>query len=127
MSSEQLADFVSRFREEEKDHMHTAVVLIGDAAAQKLVSAWSTSPVQWKLPESTPPEDMRELWDWVWSGVKIDMPDLSKRTGLPVSRLQGILETLRSNRLIYPDGTAANHAIGVLKAEVMKTIKNIKK
>ena len=127
MSSAALDALVAIFRSNESSYMHTAVVLIGDSAAQKIVSAWTTSPIVWKAPPTAQPTDDHELWDWAWEGVVVEWTDLSKRSGLPISRLTALFETLRSNRLIYPDGTAANHAIGVLKAEVMKTIKNFKK
>lgn len=127
MSDLVLTDIVGVFRSEEASYMHTAVVLIGDPAAQKIVSAWTTSPVVWLMPVVAKPQGDRDIWEWAWSGVSVDWPDLSKRSGLPLSRLKALFETLRSNRLIYPDGTAASHAIGVLKAEVMKTIKSFKK
>lgn len=123
---EALSAFLEPFKAEEEEYVHAAVYLAGDKDSQKFLSTWSMLPIQWSRPVRDPPVDSRERWDWLWEGVNIDWADLANRTGLNSARLQKLFEPLRANRLLYPDGTVAGHALGILKAEVVKTMPKTK-
>ena len=115
------------FKESEDSYLHTAVILSGHKRRQEVVSTWSTIPLVRKNPPTDPPEDLNKLWDWLWTSVQIDWTAFSIRTGIAKFALQQIFEPLRSNHLIYPDGTVSGHALGVLNSEVLKSIKASKK
>ena len=120
-----LADYVSEFRLEESNYIHTAVMILDDKDSQKVLAAWSTMPMTWVRPKSAVPESGRERWDWLWRGVKMDFEEYSIRTGIASSRLQKLFGPLKSARLVYPDGSIAEHAMNVLKAEVQRAIRPI--
>jgi hypothetical protein len=117
-----LIDLLPRFKREEQKYLHTAVMLAGDSDSQKILSTWSTLPVSWKDPSGPPPEDDRLLWDWIWGGTGIDWDSFSDRSGIALVRLKRLFEPLRANRLLYPDGTLAEHTEGFLKAVVVKAM-----
>jgi hypothetical protein len=114
---------LTRFREKEDEFMHTAVVLAGDHDAQVVLSTWTMMPLESVVPRTNPPSEERELWDWLWTSVRINWSQFSERTGMNLSRLQKVFEPLRSNRLLYPDGTIPEHVKGVLTSEVLKAMK----
>ena len=122
-----LAEFVERCRSNENNYMHAAVVVLGDREAQKILAAWSTMPSSWRLPAGAPPENERVLWDWVCTGSVVNWNELAQRSGVAVAKVPKIFEVLRSNRLVYPDGTIAAFAAAVLKGEVMKSMKGLKR
>lgn len=114
---------LAKFRAKEDEYMHTAVILAGDRDAQIVLSTWTTMPLDRVSLKDDPPFDERELWDWLWTGVRINWTQFCDRTGMNMSRLQKVYEPLRSNRLLYPDGSIPEHAKGVLTSEVLKAMK----
>jgi len=114
---------LKKFRAQEEEFMHTAVVLAGDHDSQVVLSTWTTMPLELVTPRTNPPLDERELWDWLWTSVRINWAQFSDRTGMNMSRLQKVFEPLRSNRLLYPDGSIPEHVKGVLTSEVLKAMK----
>jgi hypothetical protein len=117
-----LESLLAKFKTEESSFIHTTVMLAGDRDSQKILSTWSMLPLVWRKPHTYQPEDIRDLWDWLWAGVVIDWDVLSQRTGLSPIRVKKLYEPLRANRLMYPDGTLPDHALAVLRAEVMKSL-----
>lgn len=122
-----LSEYLAPFHAGEEALAYTSSIIIGDRASHKIVSSWTMMPVKWIHPSDEIPEDERLLWDWLWKGVNMPWVDLANRSGLDMARVQKIFEPLRANRLVYPDGTAAKHALGVLKAEVVKGLNQSKK
>ena len=122
-----LDEYVAYFKRQEQNFIHTAVVLIDDRDAQKLLSSWSTMSCVWVKPKSDPPEDDNALWDWVWKGITLPWNSLEERTAINSARLRKIWEPLRANRLVYPDGSIPDHAAGVLKAAITKAISGNRK
>ena len=122
-----LSSFLIPFKRDEEKHIYTSSVLVDDTASHRIVSAWTMMPSSWTIPKENPPEDLRELWDWIWSGTVYSWMELSKRSGLDIPRVQRLFEPLRANRLIYPDGTATEHALAVLKSAVVQGLSKSKK
>ena len=124
MSKEdQILECLARFRSQEDEYMHTAVILAGDRDSQVVLSTWTTMPLERVSPKERFPDDSRLQWDWLWTTVRINWKQFSERTGMNTTRLQKVFEPLRSNRLLYPDGTIPEHAKGVLTSEVLKAMK----
>lgn len=116
-----LKDLVLYFRSREDGVLLGAVQMINDQEAQRVVAAWMNFPVAWKAPKSKQPEtDDRELWDWMWKGAEYDMNDLAERSGVDRFRIKGVMVRLIAARLIFPDGSIAGTASGVLKTEVFR-------
>ena len=122
-----LETLLEPFKAEEEQHVYTASILVDDSAAHKIVAAWTMIPLTWTDPKGDYPDDPRLQWDWVWEGVTIPWQELAKRSGIDLPRVQKLFEPLRANRLIYPDGTATEHALGVLKAAVVQGLQKTKK
>lgn len=120
--SPDLATILQPFKNEEETFVHTTIMLVGDRDSQKILSTWSMMPVKWIVPKTQMPQDSRLLWDWVWDGVMISWKDLETRSGLNVARVQKMFEPLKSNRLLYPDGTLPNHVSQFLRAEIKKAL-----
>ncbi len=121
-----LSELLEPFRQAEGDPndekaprlAHTAVQLIGDPRAQKVLATWCTIPIGWKKPRRRIPEDFRERWDWLWLGVRFDPGHLSLRAGVSLIVLEGVLERLKGGRLVYPDGSISAWAQGVLDGAI---------
>lgn len=123
VKEELILECLARFRNQEEEYMHTAVILAGDHDSQVVLSTWTTMPLERVPPKGNLPEDLRLQWDWLWTTVRINWKQFSERTGMNTTRLQKVFEPLRSNRLLYPDGTIPEHAKGVLTSEVLKAMK----
>lgn len=125
------------FRTAETLMAHTAVFLVGCRRSQKILAAFTTLPVSWEQPNESPPLDISRvksgdalthqeagrLWDWLWEGVAVDFDLLCERTDLERAEVEQKFEVLRASRLVYPDGSAAGMATGVLRAAVGKAIR----
>jgi len=116
-------EHLKKFKAQEDGYLHTAVIIAGDKDSQVVLSTWTTLPLTTKNPTDDPPSDERKAWDWLWTSVQINWALFAERTGMNTALVQKVFEPLRANRLVYPDGSAAEHALGVLKAEVMKAVK----
>jgi hypothetical protein len=117
-----LEALLSKFKVEEAAFVHTIVMLADDRDSQKILSTWSMLPFGWKTPSGRPPEDLRDLWDWLWVGVCVDWDILAQRSGLSSVRVRKLFEPLRANRLMYPDGTLPANVLAFLRSEVMKSL-----
>lgn len=122
LDNPELKSILQAFKTEEESFVHTTIMLVGDRDSQKILSTWSMMPIRWVIPKIDPPTDSRSLWDWVWSGVVISWRDLEARSGINAARVQKMFEPLRSNRLLYPDGTLPNHVSQFLRAEIKKAL-----
>jgi len=121
-----LSYFLDQFKKDESNLVYTASMLIEDRPSHRVISVWTMMPIEWKHPKSDAPSDQRQLWDWLWLGVEVDWQNFAKRTGLDPLLVRKLFEPLRANRLLYPDGTAPAHAIGVLKADVIQGLSGAK-
>ena len=119
-----LEGLLDPFRQEEDEYAYTAAILSGDKDAHKVLSTWSTMHFPWNKPTTPQPDEKCALWDWIWVGVKIDWFLFSERSGLGVMFVRKIFESLRANRLLYPDGTIPGHSAGALKAEFLRSLKS---
>ena len=50
-----ISDYLARFRSQEDEYMHTAVIIAGDRDAQVVLSTWTTMPVEIVSPKGEPP------------------------------------------------------------------------
>jgi len=115
---------VDWYRDQEERWYHSSAILVGDPDLQRLLSSWThLSILTLPIRKGEIPKDERERWDWLWTKVDIPWNQLAQSAGFSEARTRALFDTLRGNRLIYPDGTAATHAISVLKAEVLVTLK----
>jgi hypothetical protein len=122
-----IAEHLAAFKASEEEYVHRGVVVAGDRDAQIVLSTWTTLPLERVKPKGTPPSDERELWDWLWTSVRINWSLFSDRTGMNTARLQKMFEPLKANRLVYPDGTVPKYALGILESEVLKALKGSQK
>ncbi len=121
-----LSEFLEPFRQAEGDPnnekaprlAHTAVQLINDRPAQKVLAAWSVIPMKWKRPRSQLPEEMTDRWEWLWKGHRVDIVILAGSAGVSLIVLEGVLERLKGCRLVYPDGSISAWAQGVLDGAI---------
>ena len=114
-------DLLARFRASESPE--SAVWLLSDPEAKRLVGVWLTFPTRWTAPKGKPPEDERLAWDWIWNGNEPDLKELAARSDLAHFATARKFEALRASRLIYPDGTISAWASAILKADVVGALK----
>lgn len=114
-------DLLASFRTSESPE--SAVWLLNDPEAKRLVGVWITFPTRWTAPKGKPPEDERLAWDWIWTGNAPDLDGLATRADLQRYATARKFEALRASRLIYPDGTISTWASAILKADVTGALK----
>lgn len=119
---EAIADFKT------KETIEDSMVLSGkDEHAQRLrrfVVGWQKIKISAAGKNSAAPENEFDRWDWLWKAVKYDVEELSVISGVPKSMVESCLQTLRGNRVIYPDGTVSSYATKILRA-MMKSQLNL--
>ncbi len=113
----ELEDHLREFRATES--MSSAMLVIDDTDAKKLLAAWTTfPPVPWAQPQSEVPTDARHRWDWIWSGVPVELDELARAAGVSVHVAPAKWRVLVAGRLVYPDGTISSAADAALRAHV---------
>jgi hypothetical protein len=70
------------------------------------------------------PEDESERWEWLWKQIKYDVDGLATISGISKSLIEINLQTLKGNRVIYPDGTVSSFATKILR-QMMKSSLNL--
>lgn len=113
-----LDEWLKPFKQAET--VESAVLLMDDPTAKRLVAYWPNYPLAWSQPRGTPPEDPRDRWRWLWDGMPVNLALLAVQTGIAKNLVGNAYEIAQANRLIYPDRTISTWASKILRAEVMK-------
>lgn len=117
-------DAIATFRAQEEPE--SVLLLIGrdptSNGLRKVFLAWkqchpARSP---KAPREL--EDGPDLWGRLWNGIEIDHAELQRITGLSTYAAK-LLDILRGNRLIYPDGTVSEIATQALRRMAKSALK----
>ena len=78
-------------------------------------SAWKEHvPVEWSL---------KRLMRHCWRGLTVDSRKLSVLSGIPSRTIPELFERLKEARLIYPDGTANDEALMLIRAGMESEVK----
>ena len=102
---------------------HRGVVLEGDQQALRVAAAWDAVKIGWTRPEGNPPDGADDLWEWLWSGVHVDMYELADRAGVNDDVARAKMDVLRSARLIMPNGKLSMLAQGLMRSKVARAAK----
>lgn len=105
----------------------TAIVLVGDPRAKKIVGAWMTYPAKWKANGGRIPNGEDDKWEWAWKGSHLPEEDelvksLSEASGVPYYVAIDKWRMVKAARLVYPDGTINFFAGGILRGDVYREI-----
>jgi hypothetical protein len=100
------------------DTTDTAVVVLGDDQAIRVLAAFSNVVHDWKAPKKALREGVSlvERWQWLTQRWDIDIEGLAIATALSEDTVATKVDVLVANRLIYPDGTISKAATLALKA-----------
>ncbi len=101
-----------------EEAVESAVVLIDDREAQKLVAYWPRDGSTWNISPLKMPKEPNEIWRWLWNGIHVNMDELALCSGVPRNLILQKYSLLQANRLIYPDHTVSGWAQKILQAEV---------
>jgi hypothetical protein len=74
-------------------------------------------PAQWDA-ECPPGWSIRRVLRHCWKGIRLDPNKLAILSGVPARSAQHKFERLMEARLVYPDGTANEEALLIIRAEM---------
>ena len=94
------------------------ICLVDDLEAMRVAVLWPYVGAAWRRPAGKVPKDPIDLWDWLWSGVEVDGERFAKMAELPEKRVESKMAMLAAARLVYPDGTIASQARGLIQRRV---------
>jgi hypothetical protein len=119
---EAIADFKT------KEVIEDAMLLSGkDDQAERfrrLVVSWQKINISTADKRGAAPENECDRWNWLWAHIKYDVYALAAISSVPKSRVDILLQTLRGNRVIYPDGTVSAYATKIIR-QLMKSQLNL--
>lgn len=111
-----------------KDSLDKAYPVIKNSSLADLVSAWSTIPVSWEIPNyfdeirpSTPDNEYTE-WELLWEYCSFNKIHLQVASGLTPGEVDLQFERAKMLRLIYPNGLISPSARQVLALKVSEEI-----
>lgn len=115
MTSDELQAHIRKFHGDSTD---TAVVVLGDDDAIRVLAAFRNVEHRWRAPRKLLPEGAStvQTWNWLTERWDIDVDGLAVATGLSRSTIETKLDVLIANRLVYPDGSISKAATLALKA-----------
>lgn len=119
-----LADHLAVFKAGEGSRAHLVVGLADSADLRRVAAAWSspTNRVGWALPDEDEPKDLADRWNWIWSGVSYDPRALATSAMVGRARVGILMDSLRDNMVIYPDGTISEVARGILQQGIAQAM-----
>ena len=115
-------DVLSAFKAQEDARLEVIHPLLTDPVLRNLVVAWSLTTVEFVPPTTGPPTEENARWDWLWQGSRFDQEALAGALQIEQLRLTPLLQRAVAFRLIYPDGTANQHAIKFIRTEIGKSV-----
>ena len=115
-----LNEHLKEFRAVEKDFSHTAVLLVDNLDAQRIIATWTTIPVNWEEPGSKPVWDSRLIWKCLWEGCEFDHVELQKLAVVTPQTFARLWEPIVSSRLVYPDGSMSSIAQSIIVTVIGK-------
>lgn len=93
-----------------KETAEDIIPILTSEDIQKLVVAWPKIVIKRLQPRDPLPDDRNERWSWLWKTVTWCEKDLQEISGVPEAKFKRLLNQVRGNRLIYPDGSVSSHA-----------------
>ena len=109
---------------QEDRNQHLLVFMINDSDAQKVLGAWTLYGARTnKDREMQPNEDYLVAGKKIWP--RVDYEKLSRLSGVHLGAVMEVFHRLREARLLYPDGTANEQALRIVRAEVGATIRGL--
>jgi hypothetical protein len=84
---------------------------------RRIVVAWNKIKITRLSKKKASPPGEHDLWKWMWEQVSYDEEELKRVSGVRVN-LNSLVEILKGNRLIYPDGTISSFAQTALKMKI---------
>lgn len=116
--SQALAKLLAPFRKSESaDQLAT---ILDSSEAVRVLAAWSGTRKKWKKPAGKMPKSPDLRWDWLWTGVSMDLEALAVSTRLSERGAHATLRALVNARLVYPDGTLAEPASRLIRDYVAR-------
>ncbi len=111
-----LADELLSFKSDPTTNDSAAALVLGDDDAVRVLAAFRNVEHKWRAPKKKRPESptLIALWRWLTSSWEIDVAGIGEAAGLSEEVVEGKIEMLLANRLIYPDGTIAEGAVRAL-------------
>lgn len=99
------------------------ICLVDDQVARRVAALWPCAPgLGWRRPKGTQPKEPTALLYWLWGGCVFDGERFAAMAGLSVDQVTQSVELLAGSRLIFPDGTIAAHARGLLQGMVSRAL-----
>lgn len=121
-------DLVAAFKRAEQPEAVAALINDDgfDAAAVRVLVAWTNAHHEWKAPPRKMPDEGRptpRAWEWLFAGLVVDHTAIADAANVGVAVARAKLGLLIGNRLVYPDGTISAAAKAGLQASVAARVK----
>jgi len=116
------------------DTLHSLILIMGDMDAKKVLIAWTLYGAKCKditLKGNAGFERLtasaKSMLEMVWETVEVDFERLSVLAGIPFATTMQIFQRLKEARIIFPDGTATDNAMVIVKSDVGAYLKALPK
>jgi hypothetical protein len=108
------ADVIAEFKT--KENARPLYILQRDEELQKLIAGWGPEVLTLSIDITSPPEDPKQKWKWLWDQVTVDHMELVRRSS--VVNIIPKLEQAKSLQLIYPDGSVSQYTEGLMTSKI---------
>lgn len=102
------------------------ILIMHDAAAKKVLTAWTLCPQRcydFEVNHSDKPETVfAKLW---LEADPVDFDRLAAVSGIPIAMTRHVFFRMQAARLLWPDGTISDGAMGIITTEVGSYIRHL--
>ena len=120
MSQDPFDEELARFKQNEKPEV--VLLIADDPNLIRICVAWTNTTVKRVAKVRQPRSDSEShVWNWLWKNTKFSKTELSGMSSVSEFSLDGILDPLIGNRILYPDGTLNSYVQRYLREMVLNS------
>jgi len=104
----------------QREQPETILLVAKDSLLVKIAVAWTNTSVRRARRLSPLDGDSEEeVWQWLWRNTRFSREEFIKRIPSSDRRIDRLIDSLISNRILYPDGTIHSYLKGYLRNTVV--------
>lgn len=104
----------------QRERPETILLVAKDALLLKIAVAWANTSVRRNRNLSPLKGDSdEEVWQWLWRNTRFSREEFLKKIPSSDRRIDRLIDSLISNRVLYPDGTIHSYLSGYLRNAVL--------
>lgn len=106
------------FKQNENPEM--ILLVAKDSLLVKIVLAWTNTAVRRARRLSPLDSDSADkVWQWLWRNARFSREEFVKRIPASDKGIDGLIDSLINNRILYPDGTIHSYLKRYLRSTVV--------